>query len=64
MKTTKRKTTEAFKEMMIHREIIPKINFIGMRMYFPYLWNGNRVHAVIRLEDIIKSIKWDVLDVK
>lgn len=59
-KPKKSKTTEAFKEQMLHLTIIPALNFKGMRMLFPYRWNGEEKMAQIDLSSVIKSIKWDI----
>lgn len=59
-KFKKTKTTEAFKEQMIHLTIIPALNFRGNRMLFPYRWSGEEKMAQIDLSSVIKIIKWDV----
>jgi len=59
-KINKRKTTDTFKEQYLARTIIPTLHFMGTRMYFPYLWNGETKYAMIRLESIIKATKWDI----
>jgi hypothetical protein len=55
-KVSKKKTTELFKEEFIFRTIIPKLNWKGSKMIFPYSWNGHIVYAVVSFP----NIKWDV----
>lgn len=58
-KVNARKTTDLFKEIMVMKDIIPSIRFIGAHMLFPYKWNGETVYAKLSLSDIVKQIKWD-----
>lgn len=55
-----KKTSLLFKEIMVMRDIVPSIKFIGSHMLFPYRWNGEQVYAKLSLSDVIKAIKWDI----
>lgn len=55
----KKKSTQAFREIMFTRDILRILQFKGAYMRFPYTWNGERRSADVHAKDIFKAIKWD-----
>jgi len=56
---SKRKTTEAFKQIMFEKRILHDLGWKGACMLFPYTWNGEKRYAKIKLKDLMKITTFD-----
>ena len=60
MRKKSNKTTKSYKIIALEKTILPSLNWRGVKMIYPYTWNGYRRYARVTAEKLLKAIEWDL----